>query len=165
MSKVESPCKKCGKCLSPDSAYSKCKRWRGWFGAKWRIVARRGEALMALRAQNPGDGILPGGGQKQAQEKVPDKIHESHNGHKNEVKPIPDVSSEGREKGDATICEYCGKPFILRNGNAIYCSAQCRVKARHRERYHPGLEGWDEVVQKCSETHLSYGQMVQKGLL
>lgn len=49
MSKAQSPCATCGKCKNPDTVYTKCKHWRGWFNYVWRRYRKKGKELKKLR--------------------------------------------------------------------------------------------------------------------
>lgn len=62
-------------------------------------------------------------------------------------------------------CEQCGNTFITQYKQQKFCSANCRNKARAKKNSPAPGTDWSKIVQKSMETGLSYGKMVQNGML
>lgn len=62
-------------------------------------------------------------------------------------------------------CEQCGKLFQTNYKQQKFCSAKCRDKSRSLKNHSDTKTDWEKIVQKSMETGLSYGKMVQNGII
>ena len=62
-------------------------------------------------------------------------------------------------------CEQCGNTFQTKYNHQKFCSANCRNKSRSAKNSPAAKTDWEKIVQKSMETGLSYGKMVQDGML
>lgn len=80
------------------------------------------------------------------------------------------AAAQHREEISNRICPICKKKFDPINNAQKYCSKKCcgianKEAKRKWAKQKKSTGKWDEIVEQCLDNHLSYGEMVQRGLL
>ena len=79
------------------------------------------------------------------------------------------AAAQRREEIGHRICPNCGKEFIPRDNAQKYCAKKCCDMANKAKKQKAGrkaeMGSWNEIVKQCYENHLSYGEMVRRGML